>query len=55
MGKRQYIPVRSNNNNYKVYMEDIKKIHTIGKSRRPPVPAYNCNESPAKFEAMTDI
>ena len=51
MAKKLYIPVSSNSKNYKLYMDDIKKIHSIAKPRRPPVPAFNYGESPIKFEA----
>ena len=55
MAKKLYIPVSANNKNYKLYMDDIKKIHSITKSRRPPVPSFNYAESPIKYEAMTDV
>lgn len=55
MAKKLYIPVSANSKSYKLYMDDIKKIHSIAKSRRPPVPAFSYTESPIKFEAMTDV
>lgn len=49
MAKKLYIPVSANSKNYKLYMDDIKKIHSIAKSMRPPVPAFSYTESPIKF------
>lgn len=55
MGKKSYIPVIANGKKYKLYMDDLYKIHSISKIRRPAVPAYDELESPPKFEAMTDV
>lgn len=55
MGKKTYIIVIAKGKNYKLYMDDLHKIHRIYKERRPPVPAYNQEESPRKFEELTDI
>lgn len=49
MAKKMYIPVSHNGNKYKLFMEDVSKVHSIAKSRRPPVPAYDYMESPRKF------
>lgn len=55
MAKKMYIPVNSNGRNYKLFMDDIVKVHSINKSRRPRVPSYNATDSSPKFEALTDI
>lgn len=49
MVKKTYIPVSSNGKNYKIFMEDIAKVHSIAKSARPRVPSYNETESALKF------
>ena len=49
MAKKMYIPVCKNGRSYKVFMDDINKIHSISKARRPAVPAYDYLDSPVKF------
>lgn len=46
MAKKLYIPVNKNGKMYKIFMDDINKVHSIAKLRRPPVPAYQCIETP---------
>lgn len=41
MAKKTYIKVERNDNRYRVYMEDVKKIHKIAKKERPPLPHYD--------------
>jgi len=56
MGKRIFIAVNANGRNYKVYMDDVVKVHSIGKLRKPRVPAYDSIESPtAKYEPILDV
>lgn len=49
MVKKTYIPVSSNGKNYKIFTEDIAKVHSIAKSPRPRVPSYNATDSSIKF------
>lgn len=55
MAKKMYIPVSNSGNKYKLFMDDIKKVHSIVKQRRPPVPSYNYMDTPRKIQPMTDI
>jgi hypothetical protein len=41
MAKKMYIPVNKNGRNYKVFMDDLVKVHTISKLRRPSLPNYD--------------
>lgn len=41
MAKKMYIPVNKNGRNYKVFMDDLIKVHTISKLRRPSLPNYD--------------
>jgi hypothetical protein len=45
MAKKMYIQVRSNGKNYKINMNDLVKVHTITKNRRPALPAYDASET----------
>lgn len=55
MAKRAYIPVCQNGRNYKIYLQEVVKVHSIAKKTRPPVPAYSQCETVLKTEDITDI
>jgi len=58
MGKKLYIPICKQGKQYKIFMDDLIKVHSIHKSQRPPVPCYELINSPTrstKFEEMTDV
>lgn len=59
MGKKQYIPVSTNNKLYKLYFDDIKGYKRIAKKKTPVLPSYNkIDPSPSlnsKLAEMTDI
>lgn len=38
---KQYVPVVKANRKYKIYVDDIKKVHQITKRMTPPIPSYN--------------
>lgn len=43
-----YIPLMKNGRNYKLFTDDISRVHSRNsKISRPPVPAYETMESPA--------
>ena len=41
MAKKTYINVSKNEHKYRLYMDDLKKIHKISKRPRPVLPAYD--------------
>jgi hypothetical protein len=49
MGKKMYIPVKNNGKSYKLYMDDIYKIHSISKIVKPPLPLYDDFDCLRKF------
>lgn len=57
MGKKTYIPLMKSGRNYKLFTDDISRVHSrSSKVSRPPVPAYGAMDSPtAKFETLTDV
>ena len=56
MVKKMFVPVMSNGKPYKIFIEDIKKVHQIAKKRRPAPPAYNESYiNSKKWEEVTDI
>ena len=55
MAKRVYIPVSANGRKYKLYMDDVHKVHTINKARKPPVPSYDDVESPRHMDLCMDV
>lgn len=55
MAKKMYIPVSKNHKTYKIYMDDVKKVHTHIHKTRPSVPAYGMQDGGIKYEALTDV
>jgi hypothetical protein len=49
MSKKMYIPVSSNGRNYKLYMDDIYKIHSRSKLIKPSIPHYHYSDLLHKF------
>ncbi len=41
MGKKVYLPVHKNKQEYRLYMEDIKKIYKITSRVRPSLASYD--------------
>lgn len=41
MSKKSYITMKSNKKSYKIYLTDIKRVHTAIKRPIPKAPAYN--------------
>lgn len=55
MAKKVYFPVANNNQNYRLYMEDIKKIYKMKSKTRPPIPSYDQEEIAKKWEETTEL
>lgn len=53
MGKKVYLPVQKNKQEYRLYMDDIKIIHKISKKTRPALPSYDCEAKQKKWEELT--
>lgn len=49
MAKKMFVPVSNSGNKYKLFMDDIKKVHSIYKKQRPPVPSYDYMDTPRKI------
>lgn len=47
MAKKMFVPVQKNSKSYKLFLDDVAKVYQIKKSVRPPVPSYNCMDSPS--------
>lgn len=51
MGKKTYyINVERNESKYRVYMDDLKKIHKASRKQRPALPAYDQSKPNQKWE-----
>jgi hypothetical protein len=55
MAKKMYIPVNKNGKIYRIFMNDLVKVHSISKNRRPALPSYDVAESFTKYEEVTDF
>ena len=49
MAKKMYIPVNKNGKIYKIFMNDLVKVHSISKNRRPALPSYDVAEPITKY------
>ena len=56
MAKKLYVPVQANGRQYKLFLDDVKRVHQISKRRIPVVAAYyGANVSSKKWEELTDF
>ena len=55
MVKRTFIPCVHNHKSYKLYTDDIRKIHKRPKKPTPKLPPFHLCESPKKWEEITEI
>lgn len=55
MAKKMYIPVVRGKKCYRVFLDDVSRLHSFIKKSRPVVPAYNESEPVQKWEEATDI
>ena len=42
--KRMFLPVQANGKLYKLFADDVKKIHKQYQRRLPRIPSYGCDE-----------
>lgn len=41
MSKKKYVPLRKRNREYRLYLDDIAKVHKRICKPRPPLPPYH--------------
>jgi hypothetical protein len=50
MCKKSFVTMKCNRKNYRIYLPDILRVHTIIKKIIPPPPLYIEHLSPKSFE-----
>ena len=55
MGKKMYIPAVRSNKVYRVFLDDVARVHTFLRKNKPPVPSYDSGSPLLKSDENTDI
>lgn len=57
MGKKMYVPVFTNNKSYKLFLDDVKRVHQKPIRKTPALPSYHDGgASPSKrWDELTDF
>lgn len=53
MGKK-YIPVKINNGDYRIYLENVEKVYRVNKKQMPPIPTYAKKRLSSKISLKTE-
>ena len=50
MTKKKYVPLKKRNREYRLYLDDIKKVHKLISKPRPPLPPFDHEEKSVQLD-----